>query len=102
MDTSAEAAGSEIFALALFGDISLMRRRTFDGVLAQLVGRPECVEDNACIGQQMLAPFLPQAKRIGKDRKRIGLRQIGNGVEAPPLQQFVDLGSGSGGEAIPD
>ena len=71
MDAGAEAAGREVFALALFGDIGLMRRRALDGVLAQLVRRPERVEDEARIGQQILAPFLLQA-RAHRERSHSG------------------------------
>ena len=99
MDAGAETARREVFALALFGDIGLMRRRALDGVLPQLVGRTEGVEDEAGIGQQVLAPFLLQPERIGKDRQRIGFGEIGDGVKTLPLQQFVDLGFGGGGEA---
>ena len=48
----------------------------------------------------MLAPFLFQAKRIGKDRQGKGFRQIGNGVETSPFQQLVDSGGGGRGETI--
>ena len=94
--------GAKVFALALFGDIGLMRRRALDGVLAQLVRRAERVEDDARIGQQMLAPFLLQAERIGKDRQRIGFRQIGDGVKTSPLQQSVDGSGGGRGKAVAD
>ena len=100
MDAGAEPARREIVALALFGDIGLMRRRALDGVLAQLVRRTERVEDEACIRQQILAPFLLQAHGIGKDRQRIGFRQIGNGVKTPAVQQFIDLGIGGGGKPV--
>jgi hypothetical protein len=75
-----------------------MRRRALDGVLSQLVGRAEGIEHKARIRQQILAPFLFQPERVGKDRERIGFRQIGDGIKALPFQQRVDLGFGGGGK----
>ena len=98
VDAGAETAGREVLALALRGHIGLMRRRALDRVLAQLVRRPECVEHQARVGQQILASLLLQAHRIGKDRQRIGFREIGDGIKALPRQQFVDLGVGGRGE----
>ena len=98
MNAGAETARREIVALALFGNIGLMRRRALDGVLAQFVRWTECVEDEACIRQQILAPFLLQAHGVGKDRQRVGFGQIGNGVKTPTVQQLIDLGSGGGGK----
>ena len=100
VDAGPEAPGREVVALALFGDIGLMRRRALDGVLTQLVRRPEGIEHQARIGQQILAPLLLQAHRIGKHRHRIGFGQVGDGVEALPFQQFFDLGGGGRGKAI--
>ena len=100
MDAAAKTIRREIFALALFGDIGLMRRRALDGILAQLVRRSEGVEHQARIGQQILAPLLLQAHRIRKNRHRVGFRQIGDGIEAFPRQQFVDLGGGGRGKAL--
>ena len=102
MDAGAETAGREIFALALLGDIGLVRRRALDRVLPQLVRRPERVEHQARIRQQILAPLLLQAHRIGKHRERIGFREIGDGVETSARQQFVDLGFGGRGETVAD
>ncbi len=102
MDAGAKAAGREIFALALRGDIGLVRRRAFDRLLPQLVRRPKGVEHQARIGQQVLPSLLFQAHRIGKDRERIGLREIGNRVETSARQQFVDLGGGHRREMIAD
>ncbi len=79
--------GREVLALALFGDIGLMRRRALDRLLPQLVRRTKGVEDEARIGQQVLAALLLQAERVGKDRQRIGFRKVGDGIEAAPLQQ---------------
>ena len=79
-----------------------MRRGAFDGVLAQLVRRPECVEYQSGVGQQILAAFLLQAHRIGKYRHRKGFGQIRDAVEAFARQQFVDLCGGSGNETVAD
>src|SRR3954464_12125649 len=102
MHASSKTTGREIVPLALLGDISLMRCRAFDRGLTQFVRRPEAVEDGSCVGQQMLAPFLPQPHGIWEDRERIALREISDRVERPSLQQFVDLRPGSCGETIPD
>jgi hypothetical protein len=82
----------------LFGDIGLMRRGALDRVLSQLVGRAEGIEHEARIGQQILAPFLFQPERVGKDRERVGFREIGDGIKTASLQQRVDLGFGGGGK----
>ncbi len=44
MDAGTKPAGRQVVALALFGNIGLMRRRTLDRVLSELVGRAEGVE----------------------------------------------------------
>jgi hypothetical protein len=67
MDARAKAAGREIVALALLLHIGLVRLRAFDRGLAQFVRRPERVKDHTGIRQQMLAPFLFQPDRIGKN-----------------------------------
>ena len=68
MDAGAKTAGREILALALRGDVGLMRRRALDGLLAQLVRWPERIEDEAGIRQEVLAPLLLEAQRVGKHR----------------------------------
>ena len=98
MDAGTEPAGREVLALALRGHIGLMRRRALDRFLAQLVRRPECVEHQAGVGQEVFASLLLKAHRVGKDRQRIGFRKVGNGIEAAAREQFVDLGFGERGE----
>src|SRR4051812_30551319 len=100
MDARAETAWSKVITLALFGDIGLVWRRAFDGVLTELVRRPERVEYDSGIRQQVFAPFLFQTQRIGKDRKRIGFREIGNGVKISPLKQFVNFSFGGRRETL--
>ena len=81
----------QVFALALRGDIGLMRRRTVDRVLPQLVGRPERIEHQAGIGQQIFArpPASGPSRRERPTADRLG--EIGNSIEAALLQQLVDL-----------
>ncbi|MEH2477717.1 hypothetical protein V1282_001074 [Nitrobacteraceae bacterium AZCC 2146] len=102
MDAGTEATGREIVALALLLHIGLMRRRALDRILTQFVRRPESIEDETGIGQQVLAALLLQPDRIGKHRERIGLGEIRHRVKTSLREQFIDLGLGRGGEAIPD
>ena len=101
VDTGAETARREVRPLALLGHIGLMRRRAFDRALPQFVRRPERVEHETRIGQQILAPLLLQAHRIGKHRQRIGFGEVGNRIDiAAAGQQFIDLGVRRRREAV--
>ena len=102
MDAGAETSRCEIVSLALLLHISLVRLRAFDRGLPQFVRRPERIEDHAGVGQQMVAAFLSQPDSIGKDRQRIGLGQIGDGIDASLGQQPVDLDLGGVDEPVTD
>ena len=75
-----------------------MRRRAIDRFLTQLVRRAERVEHQTGVRQEILAPLLLQAQRIGKHRQRIGFGEVGDGIKAAAHQQFLDLGFRKGRE----
>src|SRR5882757_10497104 len=98
VDAGADAARGEIVALALLGNIGLVRRRALDRLLAELVRRTEGVEYQARVRQQMLAALRPQAQRIREDRQRIGFRKVLDRVETALLEQGIDAGLRGGGK----
>ena len=62
------------------------------------VARSKRVEEQVCVREQRISPRLGDPDRVWKNRERIGLSEIENGVEAFPLDQVVDKGPRGIGE----